>query len=447
MKSPRPGLRGRLLLSVVAGILLVLVALTIAFNVVLDGRLNSDANGLLQARISGELSSLRVVGGRIVLPETPDQANPETLVWVFDGRRALERPRAANVLQVAADQLAGRAPASADVAHTGLRSVAVVQSGRRYGAVVAAISLVPYEQTRRTALIGSGLLALTVLLAVAICAGWLISRALRPVALMTLQAADWSEHDLDRRFSLGPPRDELTQLAATLDGLLERLAASLGHEQRLSAELSHELRTPLASIAAEAQYAIRHTEQTEEGRVALGQIARSAAQMARTLDTLIAAARAQLDPRGARSEAMAGAQAAVAGCLSWAAEQAVEVVLAPPPDPLYVRVEAALVERILAPLLENAVRYARSRVQIRIEGNGGDVVFTVADDGPGVASGEHDTIFRPGHSGRGGISTASPAGAGLGLALSRRLARSAGGDVQASELGPGGCFTVTLPSA
>ena len=84
------------------------------------------------------------------------------------------------------------------------------------------------------------------------------SRAsLRPVARMTRQAAAWSEHDLDRRFALGEPHDELTELAATLDGLLDRLAASLRREQRFSAELSHELRTPLARVIAEAELALR----------------------------------------------------------------------------------------------------------------------------------------------------------------------------------------------
>ena len=156
------------------------------------------------------------------------------------------------------------------------------------------------------------ILALVVLTAVALSARWLIDRALRPVASMTRQAVDWSEHDLDRRFALGPARDELTQLASTLDGLLERLAASLRHEQRLSAEISHELRTPLASIVAEAQYALRHGRQTDESRATLEHILQSARQLGRTLDTLMAAARAQLDPRRVTSDARACAQAAIA---------------------------------------------------------------------------------------------------------------------------------------
>ena len=78
-----------------------------------------------------------------------------------------------------------------------------------------------------------------------------VDGALRPVAHDDARAAeDWGAHDLDRRFELGPPRDELTGLAATLDGLLARIAASRRHEQRFASEVAHELRTPIAGCAA-----------------------------------------------------------------------------------------------------------------------------------------------------------------------------------------------------
>src|SRR5213076_3003016 len=80
--------------------------------------------------------------------------------------------------------------------------------------------------------------------------------ALRPGARVTRAAADWSEHRLERRFELGEPHDELTRLAAMLDSLLDRIAASLRREQRFSAELSHELRTPVSRIVAEADLAL-----------------------------------------------------------------------------------------------------------------------------------------------------------------------------------------------
>jgi len=140
----------------------------------------------------------------------------------------------------------------------------------RRGTLVAGISLKPYEQTEATALVDSVLLGAVLLVVVGFAAWWLLASALRPVGRMTEQAALWSERDLDRRFNLGPPHDELTRLGATLDGLLDRLGASLRHERRFSAELSHELRTPLARIIAEAELALLRERKTPEYREALG---------------------------------------------------------------------------------------------------------------------------------------------------------------------------------
>jgi signal transduction histidine kinase len=264
---------------------------------------------------------------------------------------------------------------------------------------------------------------------------------------MTRQAADWSEHDLDRRFSPGEPRDELTQLASTLDGLLDRLGASLRHEQRLSAEISHELRTPLANIVAEAQYALRHGRQSDESRATLEHILQSARQLGRTLDTLMAAARAQLDPRQATSDAHACAQAAIAALDGHGPR--LEGAVRAPERPVRLGVEPELVARILAPLVENAARHARSSVQIAIEPDGEMVALMVDDDGPGVPDESREEIFEPGH--RGGSSALATApvsdGAGLGLALCRRLARTAGGDVHAEGSDAGGRFVVRLPAA
>jgi two-component system, OmpR family, sensor kinase len=446
MSGLRPGLRGRLLLSVLVGIGIVLAALTLAFNLVLDARLTRDANGLLQARTSAEIGALRISQGRVQLIDAPDEAGPELPVWVYQDRRALERPSAGAADQSAAAALARRAPATDDVNGTRLQAVPIVASGRRLGAVVAAVSLSPYEQTRRAALIASCVLALAVLLAVALAARWLISRALRPVMTMTRQASAWSDRDLDRRFSLGTPHDELTQLAATLDELLDRLATSLRHEQRLSAELSHELRTPLASIAAEAQYALRHSEQPAEGRATLERILRGADQMSRTLDTLMAAARAQLDPHGATSDATAAARAACAE-VPPAIRAGIGIEVLTPSRPVRARAEQELVERILAPLIENALRHATARVQIAVAQDGSTALLRVEDDGPGIAAADLDAIFLPGRRGPAGagVGLLATTGAGLGLALSRRLARTAGGDVIAEPGAGGGRFIVRLP--
>jgi signal transduction histidine kinase len=449
----RLGLRGTLLLSVLAAIGLVLTGLTVGFNLVLAARLDGDANGVVQARASAELAALRVAntdGARIVLPEAPDESAPDAQIWVFQGVKAIEVPRSGTANDPAAAALAKGPPAARDVpsTHTRLYSLPIVQAGRRLGAVVAGVSLSPYEQTRRTALVASAVLALTIFTAVGLAARWLISRALRPVARMTRQAAAWSDRDLDRRFSLGAPHDELTHLAHTLDGLLDRLATSLRHEQRLSAELSHELRTPLANIAAEAQFAVRHTQQTPDGRAALEHILQSTTVMGRTLDTLIAAARAELNPHRATSDATVCARAAVAACTPLGTGTGIEISIESAPGALRVAVEQDLVERVLAPVVENAFRHAAHEVSISIARDAGAVLFAIQDDGAGVAVEEQETIFRPGHRlGPSEGTAVASQGAGLGLALSRRLARSAGGDVEARDSNGGGRFVVRLPAA
>jgi signal transduction histidine kinase len=446
-------LRARLLLTVLVAMGLVLAGLTVGFNAVLANRLDTDANGVVQARASAELTALHVADGRIELGETPDQASPDTQIWIFRGTRALEAPQTAPMTNdAAATAMAIARPSTRDISSTRTRlySLAVVDAGRRLGTVVAGVSLAPYDETRHIALVASVVLGLVALVAVAVAGWWLISRALRPVAQMTAQAAEWSDRDLDRRFSLGQPDDEITQLAFTLDRLLDRLAASLRREQRLSAELSHELRTPLANIVAQAQFALRHTDQNDNGRRVLEQVLDSATQMGRTLETLIAAARAEFDPSRASSDAAAGVRAATS---VFGSERGVTLTISAPAG-IRVAAEPALVERILAPPIENAYRYAVGEVRIGVRRDSGAVVFIIEDDGAGIPDADRESIFEPGRRAAGpgaradsGATAVASQGAGLGLALSRRLARTAGGDIKAEPRDSGGRLVVRLPAA
>jgi signal transduction histidine kinase len=255
---------------------------------------------------------------------------------------------------------------------------------------------------------------------------------------MTRQAADWGEHDLDRRFSLGQPRDELTELAATLDGLLDRVSASLRREQRFSAELSHELRTPLARVLGEAELALRRERDPGEYRKALELINRNAQQLTRIVEALVDAARHEASPSRATADAYAVATDAAAAC----AESDLELEIAQPSRPVRVGLDADFAARILQPVLENACRYGATSVRVSIARANGAVRFAVEDDGPGVTEGERERIFEPGVRGAAG-ETSGTRGSGLGLSLARRLARSVAGDVEAVG---GTRFVVRLPA-
>jgi signal transduction histidine kinase len=152
--------------------------------------------------------------------------------------------------------------------------------------------------------------------------------------------------------------------------------------------------------------------------------------MTATVDALLAVARAETDPDEGRVD------------LAAIARDFVGVDVRAQPGLAWAEGEPEIVRRALAPLVENARRYARSQIVIELATSGGRSRATVRDDGPGLDPDLGDAAFEPGRR-----SAKAPAGgAGLGLPLARRLARACGGDVSATA-GPGGCFTLELPVA
>jgi signal transduction histidine kinase len=396
----------------------------LAFNVVLTANLDRDVDHTLRTKAAAAATTTSVRNGRIVVRESPDDQFIDREVWIYQGRRALVRPAGSRRLQRAADALAGRARTFAETPDGELRLYAapLTAAGRQVGTVVVAESLEAYDRTTDVALGGSVALGGLLLLLVAVLTWTATGRALAPVRDMTRTAADWSANDQLRRFGAGPRPDELGELAATFDALLDRLAASLRHEQRVSAELSHELRTPLARISGEVELLRRRARSAAEQDEGLGAIARNAEEMRAILETLMKAARADAGLERGRT--------AVGPVLDRIAEtwgpalaaRGIELDLLFPGD-LEAGVDAEVVERILAPLLQNAGRHAVRRVLLSAERDGAAVVVRVDDDGRGIEEGEHDAVFEPGRGGDDG-------GAGLGLALARRLARATGGDVE-----------------
>lgn len=442
----RTGLRLRLWLAVVVLTGAALAASIAGFNVLLAGELDRGADSLARSRASAELDVVRVEGGKIVALKSADDTSRVggSRVWIFTATGAIESPLAPAAVTAAAVALASGPSRFVDIPDADIRlfSQPVVVKGTRLGTVIAEVSLAPYEQTRKTALVASLALAAVVVLLVAVAAWWLLKASLRPVRRMTRQASDWSEHDPAGRFALGDPHDELTELAATLDTLLERVAASLRYEQRFSAELSHELRTPLAGLIAEAELALRRERDPAEYRASLERILGSASKLARTVDTLVAAARVEAGgPRGT-TDANEVVNEVVEACRPLAERHGIALAAVETAGNVRVGLDADLAERILQPVVENACNYGTRTVEIAVERRGAHVVFSVEDDGPGIGDAERETIFEPGR--RGSAAAATP-GAGLGLALARRLARSASGDIEATTCPSGARFEIVLP--
>src|SRR6266545_4216367 len=130
----------------------------------------------------------------------------------------------------------------------------IVSNGTPHGSASPdALTKLKYTQLlrRSTTDLHQGLLqagiALAIMTVVSIALGWLVAgRVLRPLQAMTATTRQISERNLSERLALSGPRDELKDLADTIDGLLARLEARVAEQQRFAANASHELRTPLS---------------------------------------------------------------------------------------------------------------------------------------------------------------------------------------------------------
>ena len=119
------------------------------------------------------------------------------------------------------------------------------------------------------------------------------------------------------------------------------------------------------------------------------------------------------------------------------------VRLAIDPELPLIRADAAQLQRAVANLLENALRYGGDRpVSVRARATGGRVLMRVVDQGPGIPPAEHERIFTPFYRAPG----AAGGGSGLGLAIVRGLIEANGGHVRVESLpGQGTSFVVELP--
>lgn len=428
----RRTLRGRVSLLGLGVIAAWVLVLTVAFNFVLSTRLSRELDVVLRTRATTAAATVAVSpSGVVTARELGGDEALDSGIWVYAGTRAVERPPGGPNLQAVADSLALQGTTYLNRGDYRFYVLPFVRNGHRYGTVVAAVSSAPNQRARTETFVGSGLVALLVLLGAYPVLRFAAGRALRPVDAMTRQADEWSAHALTERFGNDQRFREVQTLASTLNGVLDRLSAIVRHERRLSAELSHELRTPLSRIVAETDLLLARPHSAEDLGTAHNAMRESAMAMDRILETLLSAARVDIQDAPGRCDL----KPVVAGLVRMRAgadpDPKIVVDIAPS---LAVGVDEAIAERILAPILDNACRYATKTVTISARRTSESVVVEIADDGPGVPADLREAIFEPG---RRGAADDGHDGAGLGLALARRLARAAAGDVTVvGDVGP-----------
>jgi signal transduction histidine kinase len=294
-------------------------------------------------------------------------------------------------------------------------------------------------------------------------ATWLaVGSTLRPIAELRRGAARITATGVPRDLPVPEARDEVRSLAVTLNDMLSRLALAQQRQRALVSDTAHELRSPIASIRAQLEVALDHPDGQDWPETARD-VHADVLRLARLAEDLLLLARLdeQAPPGGAARREEAGRGAVADGP---AGRRGMPVDLAELSDSVAGRYGAARVpvtvaapeggrtaaacvvaadrnalDRLLVNLIDNAVRYAKSHVTVAVRREGGQVVLTVSDDGPGIPAADMERAFdrfarldiarsRDG---------AEDGGAGLGLAIVRATAAAYGGTARLEPAAPG----------
>jgi signal transduction histidine kinase len=279
--------------------------------------------------------------------------------------------------------------------------------------------------------------------------GWVVAgRVLRPLQRITATAQRLSERTLHQRIALDGPDDELKELADTFDQMLMRLDAAFDSQRRFAANASHELRTPLTITRTEVDVALADPDTSQAELRAMAERVRDATgRSERLLEGLLTLARSEREPSRREPADLADAAAPALQHGRHADDRAgLRVVTRLEPAP--VAGDSALLERMVANLVENAVRHNQPGGWLKVATgtDGGWAVVRVANGGRAIPPDRVESLFEPFRRLDGRV--ASPAGgAGLGLSIVRSVARTHGGDAHARALPDGGLeVTVRLPA-
>lgn len=301
------------------------------------------------------------------------------------------------------------------------------------------------QEALRTA----ALIMLPVLIFLAAGGGYLLARrSLRPIRRISQTAQSVAESgDLSRRIEV-KNRDELGQLSETFNIMFERLEENFNAEKQFTSDASHELRTPVAVILAQCEYALENASGEEELYECIGSIQRQGYRMSKLIESLLAFTRleqriqdVQLYPTdiSALVQGICEEQAEIP-------EKNIELTWEIQPG-LTIDTDSTLFTRMAVNLIRNSYRYGRENGYIRISLNrkGEKILFSVTDNGIGISAEDLPHIwnrfYRVDKS-----RSREKGGLGLGLSMVRQIARIHKAEVNVESVEHvGSRFTVSFP--
>jgi signal transduction histidine kinase len=301
-------------------------------------------------------------------------------------------------------------------------------------------------------LIGS-LIALGIMTVLSLLLGWAVSgRVLRPLRTMTDATRRISADSLHERLAMPGPRDELKDLADTIDGLLERLEGAFAAQRRFVANASHELRTPLTTMLASLDVAMAKPVPAPPQTIALaGRLRTELDRVDALLEGLLALARAQHGelPGCATLSLDSVVSAALAARADAVAARKLTVRHASGRDGAWVEGNQPLLCRMIDNVIDNAIGHNQDGgwITVATAAAGPTVRLVVETGGPLLDQQQVDQLAHPFRR-LGADRTGSDGGAGLGLSIVAAVAAAHGGTLGLHARAEGGLrVSITLPAA
>jgi signal transduction histidine kinase len=290
-------------------------------------------------------------------------------------------------------------------------------------------------------------IGLVVVAIAAVGLGWLVAgRALRPVRSITEAARQASELRLGQRLALTGPDDELKELADTFDVMLERLDAAFASQKRFVANAAHELRTPLTAMRTAIEVTLSKPARTPDQLEAMAaDVKRSVERAEATVEALLTLATSEAGPTAQEATDLAtAAEDALDATRAAIAERKIKVDATLESAPA--RGDRVLLERMIANLVENAVRHNNPGgwIGVRTMQQGDSAVFEIANTGSSLAAEQIPTLFEPFARAKQRLNSSD--GVGLGLSIATAIGRAHNATIDARPRPGGGLeMSVTLP--
>lgn len=326
-----------------------------------------------------------------------------------------------------------------------IRGVVIAVQGAVPAAVpIATIVAVETLDKRRRAtadiLIGMSIPQLVIIGTVLLLVWVIVRRALAPLGQLAAEIGARPPQDLAPLREEGVPA-EVLPLVRAMNELLARLKSVLESQQRFIADAAHQLRTPLAGIRTQTEFALRQGDIVDVHRT-LTQLVRATEHTTHLVNQLLALARSE--PGALPGEALVPVDFATLArntTTDWvprALARNIDLGYDGPDAGIAVRGDALLLRELVTNLLDNAVRYTQAggNVTVRVAEAHGAVTLCVEDNGPGIPAAERERVFERFHR----VLGTGTEGAGLGLAIVREIAERHGARVEIGP-GPGGTGT------